>query len=109
MRIRILSLATVVFLLLLAAGVNAQQKELRQIHLNVFRVDAATVAARGRGFFANEGIDVKTTITPDSTSQMRGISKSVLDLRTQFGFTLPKGTALETYYDLGYYRAAAGR
>ncbi|MGH7770708.1 MAG: ABC transporter substrate-binding protein [Candidatus Binatia bacterium] len=80
MRIRILSLATVVFLLLLAAGVNAQQKELRQIHLNVFRVDAATVAARGRGFFANEGIDVKTTITPDSTSQMRGISKSSFDI-----------------------------
>ena len=74
MRIRILSLATVVFLLLLAAGVNAQQKELREVRLNVFRVDAATAVARSRGLFAAEGLEVKATVTPDSTSQMRGIS-----------------------------------
>jgi ABC-type nitrate/sulfonate/bicarbonate transport system substrate-binding protein len=53
-----------------AAG---QQKELRPLELNVFRGDAATAAGRARGFFAGEGIEVRLTVTPDSTSQMRGL------------------------------------
>ncbi len=35
--------------------------------------------------------------------------ESVLNLRTRFGFTLPMGAVLTPYYDLDYYRAAAGR
>lgn len=65
---------------LLAASAGAQPKELRQIRLNVFRVDAAVVAARARGLFAAEGIEVKITVTPNSTDQMRGISKGSFDV-----------------------------
>jgi hypothetical protein len=35
--------------------------------------------------------------------------ESVLSLRTQFGFTPPKGPAIASYYDLDYYRAAAAK
>jgi ABC-type nitrate/sulfonate/bicarbonate transport system substrate-binding protein len=59
---------------------RAQQKDLRKLRLNVFRVDAATVAARVRGFFAAEGLEVSITPTPNSTDQMRGISKGTYDI-----------------------------
>ncbi len=62
--------------LLLATGTAAQaQKEMRKIQLNVFRIDAATVAARVNGYFAAEGFDVEITQTPNSTEQMRGLSQ----------------------------------
>jgi ABC-type nitrate/sulfonate/bicarbonate transport system substrate-binding protein len=35
--------------------------------------------------------------------------EAVLNLRTQFGFKLPMGSALKPYYDLDYYRAAGGK
>jgi hypothetical protein len=38
----------------LAGVVKAQQKETRQLELNVFRGDAATAASRTRDFFARE-------------------------------------------------------
>src|SRR3989338_5576963 len=53
----------------------AESKVRRPVRLNVFRVDAAVVAAQARGFFAPEGIELKITQTPNSTEQMRGISK----------------------------------
>lgn len=52
----------------------------RPVRLNVFRVDAAVLAAQARGFFASEGIELKITHTPNSTEQMRGISKGLFDL-----------------------------
>ncbi|MBI3062086.1 MAG: ABC transporter substrate-binding protein [Deltaproteobacteria bacterium] len=52
----------------------------RPVRLNVFRVDAAVVAAQARGFFASEGIELKITHTPNSTEQMRGISKGAFEL-----------------------------
>lgn len=52
----------------------------RSVRLNVFRVDAAVVAAQARGFFACEGIELKITQTPNSTEQMRGISQGAFDL-----------------------------
>ena len=58
----------------------AQQKELRKLRLIVFRTDAATVAARARGMFAAEGLDIAITPTPNSTEQMRGISKGSYDI-----------------------------
>src|SRR5581483_10111955 len=62
--------------LLLATGTAAQaQKEMRKIQVNVFRIDAATVAARVNGYFAAEGFDVEITQTPNSTEQMRGLSQ----------------------------------
>lgn len=64
----------------LPQGVSAQKKEPRQVKLNVFRVDAATAAARARGLFTAEGIEVAITPTPDSTQQMRGISKGTFDI-----------------------------
>src|SRR5690242_5504673 len=66
--------------LLTAQSASGQQRELRKVHLNVFRVDAATAAARGNGYFAAEGIDVDATPTPSSTAQMRGLSQGKFDI-----------------------------
>jgi ABC-type nitrate/sulfonate/bicarbonate transport system substrate-binding protein len=60
--------------------VAAQQKELKRIRLNVFRVDAATVAARVHSYFAAEGLDVEITVTPNSTDQMRGVSQGKFEI-----------------------------
>ena len=71
------------FTLLMAFSIgasHAQQKELRKLRLNVFRTDAATVAARARGLFAAEGLEVDITTTPNSTDQMRGISNGIYDI-----------------------------
>ncbi|HMF47152.1 MAG TPA: ABC transporter substrate-binding protein, partial [Candidatus Saccharimonadales bacterium] len=67
-------------LVLLTSVANAQQKELRKIPLNVFRTDAATVAAKTNGYFAAEGFDVDVTATPNSTDQMRGLSQGKFDI-----------------------------
>jgi ABC-type nitrate/sulfonate/bicarbonate transport system substrate-binding protein len=68
-------IASVVFVLTAAEGLHAQPKELKRIELNVFRVDAGTAVAHGRGYFAKEGLDVKATVTGSSTEQMRGLSQ----------------------------------
>ncbi len=67
-------------LVLLTSVANAQQKKLRKIRLNVFRTDAATVAAKSNGYFAVEGFDVDVTATPNSTDQMRGLSQGKFDI-----------------------------
>jgi ABC-type nitrate/sulfonate/bicarbonate transport system substrate-binding protein len=67
-------------LLLAAPAVNAQQKELQKIRLNVFRTDAATATSRVNGFFAAEGLEVDVTPTPNSTDQMRGLSQGKFDI-----------------------------
>jgi ABC-type nitrate/sulfonate/bicarbonate transport system substrate-binding protein len=41
--------------------------------VNVFNVDAALAAARGREMFSAAGLDVEVMITPNSTDQMRGL------------------------------------
>jgi ABC-type nitrate/sulfonate/bicarbonate transport system substrate-binding protein len=46
----------------------------------VFRIDAATVAARVNGYFAGEGLDVDVTLTPNSTEQMRGVSQGKFEI-----------------------------
>jgi len=67
--------------MLLMTGATAQaQKEMRKIRLNVFRIDAATVAARVNGYFAAEGFDVDVTQTPNSTDQMRGLSQGKYEI-----------------------------
>lgn len=68
------------FFLLTAQSASGQERELRKVHLNVFRVDAATAAARGNGYFAAERIDVDATPTPSSTAQMRGLSQGKFDI-----------------------------
>jgi ABC-type nitrate/sulfonate/bicarbonate transport system substrate-binding protein len=66
---------------LLMTGATAQaQKEMHKIRLNVFRIDAATVAARVNGYFAAEGFDVDVTQTPNSTDQMRGLSQGKYEI-----------------------------
>ena len=67
-------------LLVASSAVSAQQKEPRKIHLNVYRVDAATATARANGYFAAEGLDVEATATPNSTAQMRGLSQGKFDI-----------------------------
>lgn len=65
----------------LMTGATAQaQKEMHKIRLNVFRIDAATVAARVNGYFAAEGLDVDVTQTPNSTNQMRGLSQGKYEI-----------------------------
>jgi ABC-type nitrate/sulfonate/bicarbonate transport system substrate-binding protein len=68
------------FVAFVAAGAAAQQKNLRPLRVNVFRVDAAMAAAKARGLFAAEGLDVTITTTPNSTEQMRGISNGNFDI-----------------------------
>lgn len=81
MQLEISGLVTAVSLLpFLVANVGAQQTKLRELRLNVFRVDAAVVAAKARGLFAAEGLDVKITMTPSSTEQMRGVSKGSFEI-----------------------------
>ena len=67
-------------LLLIAQTASGQQKELRRIRFNGFRIDSATVAAQVNGFFTAEGLDVDATITPNSTDQMRGLSQGKFDI-----------------------------
>jgi ABC-type nitrate/sulfonate/bicarbonate transport system substrate-binding protein len=47
----------------------------KRLLVNVFNEDAALIAARARGLFSADGLDVAVTITPNSTDQMRGLSK----------------------------------
>ena len=81
MQTEISALVAIIGLLpLLATSASAQQKDLRQLRLSVFRVDAAMLVAKARGLFAAEGLDVKITTTPNSTDQMRGISKGSFEI-----------------------------
>jgi ABC-type nitrate/sulfonate/bicarbonate transport system substrate-binding protein len=70
----------VLFITSFTAALPAQTKELKKISLSVFRVDAATAVARARGLFAGEGLGVDITLTPNSTAQMRGLSKGEFQL-----------------------------
>jgi ABC-type nitrate/sulfonate/bicarbonate transport system substrate-binding protein len=63
-----------------AERTTAQTKELKKIRLNVFRIDAGTAAAKVRGLFASEGLEVETSETPNSTDQMRGVSQGKFDI-----------------------------
>ena len=53
---------------------------MRKLRLNVFRLDAATVAARAQGLFAKEGLEVESIVTLNSTEQMRGLSQGRFDI-----------------------------
>ena len=46
-----------------------------RLRVNVFNEDAALIVARGKGLFAADGLDVDVMVTPNSTDQMRGLSK----------------------------------
>ncbi len=43
--------------------------------INVFNVDAALAIGRAKGIFSDHGLDVQVMATPNSTDQMRGLSK----------------------------------
>jgi hypothetical protein len=58
---------------------------LSRLRVNVFRVDAATLAARAQGLFATEGLEPEITITSSSTQQMRGLSNKSYDLVNTVG------------------------
>jgi ABC-type nitrate/sulfonate/bicarbonate transport system substrate-binding protein len=75
------ALLGIAMLMIFSIGdVAAQQKELKKIRLNVFRIDAATVAARVNGYFAGDGLEVDVTPTPNSTDQMRGLSQGKFEV-----------------------------
>jgi len=76
-----LALLGIAMLMIFSIGdVAAQPIELKKIRLNVFRVDAATVAARVNGYFAGDGLEVDVTPTPNSTDQMRGLSQGKFEV-----------------------------
>src|SRR5262245_8707092 len=79
-KLTFLGLIAMLFIASFSAVVPAQTKELKKIRLSVFRVDAATAAARARGLFAREGLEVDIAQTPNSTAQMRGLSKGEFQL-----------------------------
>jgi ABC-type nitrate/sulfonate/bicarbonate transport system substrate-binding protein len=60
--------------------IGAQTREVKKIRVNVFRIDAATLAAKVNGYFAAEALDVDETTTPNSTNQMRGLSQGKFDI-----------------------------
>jgi ABC-type nitrate/sulfonate/bicarbonate transport system substrate-binding protein len=68
--------------ILIGAAAHAQPTELKRIELNVFRVDAGTAVAYGRGYFAIEGLEIKATVTGSSTEQMRGLSTGKFQIAT---------------------------
>jgi len=57
--------------LALAAPAHAQQ---RTLQVNAFREDPAVVVGRLKGFFARENLEVKVSLTPNSTEQMQRLS-----------------------------------
>ena len=71
---------TVLLFSLIAQSASGQQKEMRKIRLSVFRIDAAIVAARVNGYFADEGLEPEITETANSTNQMRGLSQGQFDV-----------------------------
>jgi ABC-type nitrate/sulfonate/bicarbonate transport system substrate-binding protein len=77
---KMLSIVGITAFVLSASLVHGQQTTSRKLRVNVFRIDAATVIARVRGFFAAERIDVDVTTTPNSTDQMRGLSNGTYDI-----------------------------
>ncbi len=72
MRLKILGLSTMSLLLFMTPG--EPQGPLSRSRVNVFRIDAATIAARSQGLFAAEGLELEITVTSSSTQQMRGLS-----------------------------------
>ena len=50
------------------------------LHLITFGADAATVAARARGTFAQHDVELQLTETPNSTVQMRGLGQGEYDV-----------------------------
>ncbi|HEX2386143.1 MAG TPA: ABC transporter substrate-binding protein [Candidatus Binatia bacterium] len=79
---RFTTLIACILILISAAAVYAQPKDLTRIELTVFRLDAGTAVAHGRGYFAQERLDVKATITGSSTEQMRGLSQGKFQIAT---------------------------
>jgi ABC-type nitrate/sulfonate/bicarbonate transport system substrate-binding protein len=75
-----LALITAAVIATVSVSAGAQEKNLHPLRVNVFRVDAAMAAAKARGLFAAEGLDVTITTTPNSTDQMRGVSKGTFDV-----------------------------
>jgi ABC-type nitrate/sulfonate/bicarbonate transport system substrate-binding protein len=79
-KLTLLAPMIVLFITSFTAALPAQTKELKKISLSVFRIDAATAAARARGLFSGEGLGVDITLTPNSTAQMRGLSQGEFQL-----------------------------
>jgi ABC-type nitrate/sulfonate/bicarbonate transport system substrate-binding protein len=76
----VLTAAVLLSLLVAAIPAQAQQKELRKVHVIWFVPDPAVIVAKSRGLFTAEGLDVETTVTGSSTQQMRGISNGTYDI-----------------------------
>src|SRR5689334_25100063 len=70
----------ILIFLLAAQSANGEQKDLQKIHLSVFRIDSAMVAAKTNGYLAAEGLEPEITETPNSTAQMRGLSQGKFDI-----------------------------
>ena len=63
--------------LALAAPAHAQ---LRTLQVNAFREDPALAVGRLKGFFARENLEVKVSLTPNSTEQMKRLSNGTYQI-----------------------------
>ena len=69
------------------------------------REEAITLIAADQKLDRDAAAARLTQLPKDPNLNLPGL-QSVLDLRVQFGFTLPMGTDLKRYYDLAFYRDA---
>lgn len=78
----VVALAALLPFPLAAAPAPAPPRQaLEPVRFNSFSLtEPALVAARARGLFAAEGIDLQVTITPNSTDQMRGLGQGAWDI-----------------------------
>ena len=61
---------------------EAQQKEMRKLRINVFRVDAAMVAAQVRGLFTAEGLGSRD----DTDAQLDGANARFKSGKVRYSF-----------------------
>jgi ABC-type nitrate/sulfonate/bicarbonate transport system substrate-binding protein len=92
----------------LVAFLRAWLAGLRWVREPANREEAIKLVAADTKLSPKAAAERMAELSENGSLNVSGL-QSVLDLRTQFGFKLPKGTALETYYDLDYYRAAVSR
>ena len=74
----------------------------------LFRSEAVKVVASEMKLDSKAAAEAIDEQSATGALNLSGL-QSVLDLRVQFGFKLPMGDSLDRYYDLSYFREAAGR
>ena len=72
------------------------------------RDEAIKMVAADLGFNPKTAAERVSELSANGSLNLPGL-ESMLNLRSQFGFKLPMGTAIAPYYDVDYYRTASGK